>query len=104
MSKFGFSDSIKEPPAIELPKPAKSGKKPDKAKVAKAVAAGKDLGFVSREGQGTVRRTGRKRTEPQGKLLIAGPERVIEQFRAYCDQEGVSYWAGLEVLLNGEVR
>ena len=34
-----------------------------------------------------------------GKVGIVGPQRVIDAFRAFCDQEDVTLWEGLERLL-----
>ncbi|WP_425106613.1 hypothetical protein [Ancylobacter sp.] len=108
MSKYGFPDDEGEaPPIISLPNPKPKAQKPEPALVAEAVKAGQELGFVPRElpaAERSVkapRRPGRRRVEPQDKLLVTGPARVIEAFREFCEQENASsYWVALEMLLN----
>ena len=106
MGKYGFSDDVEPaaPQLISLPKPKPKADKPAPALVADAVRAGESLGFVSREprkkAEAPARRPGRQRTEPQAKLLVTGPERVIDAFRAYCEREDIaSYWQAIERLL-----
>lgn len=111
MGKYGFDDAASAP-VITLPTPKPKSEKPPPELVADAVRAGQQLGFVPREPvaqpasampetpTARERRGGRRKTEPQGKLLIAGPERVMEAFRLYCDERDIaSYWAALEDLL-----
>lgn len=106
MSKYGFDDeTIGEAvaDAIALPKPKPKVARPPAEAVKEAVRAGEKLGFVSREPASVrrPRRGGRRKApEPQDQINIAGPARVIEAFRAYCDAQGTSsYWVGLEALL-----
>lgn len=96
MSKYGFSGGI------ELPKPPKSSKarpKVEPGSVEKAVEAGKFLGFVSREAS-TRLKPGPKRKEPQDKVSIPGPKRVVDDFRAFCRERNLTLWQGLELLLS----
>ncbi len=98
MSKFGFDNKDK----IDLPIPPKSKSKASSATIQEVAEAGKSLGFVSREASSSkpARRRGRQQTEPQDKMLVTGPKRVIDAFKDYCDREGsASYCAGLENLL-----
>lgn len=60
---------------------------------------GKAHGFVTRDAI-SKRKTGPKRTEPQGKLTLTGPTRVLDDLQAYCDElGGVPYWKAIETLL-----
>lgn len=97
--KYGFGGGI-ELPKIDSPKlrPA-----PDQRALKEAVEAGVTLGFVSREPI-TKRKPGPKRTEAQDKVSIPGPKRVIDQFRAFCNEQDVTLWEGLELLLQGRGR
>ncbi|MDU9007007.1 hypothetical protein [Sedimentitalea todarodis] len=96
MSKYGFGGGI------ELPKPSgpsKTRPKVEPDSVEKAVEAGKSLGFVSREAF-TRLKPGPKRKEPQDKVSIPGPKRVVDQFRAFCRERNLTLWQGLELLLS----
>ena len=96
MSKYGFDGGI------DLPKPSKSSKTRPKAEpgsVEKAVEAGKSLGFVSRDAS-TRLKPGPKRREPQDKVSIPGPKRVVDKFRAFCQDRDLTLWQGLELLLS----
>ena len=96
MSKYGFGGGI------DLPKPSESSKtrpKVEPGSVEKAVEAGKSLGFVSREGS-TRLKPGPKRKEPQDKVSIPGPKRVVDEFRAFCRERDLTLWQGLELLLS----
>lgn len=95
MSKYGFGGGI------ELPKtnaPTKPRPKIEAENVEKAVQAGSELGFVSRE-PSTRLKPGPKRKEAQDKVSIPGPKRVIDEFRTYCRSENLTLWQGLERLL-----
>lgn len=96
MSKYGFDGGI------NLPKPSESSKTRPKAEpgsVEKAVEAGKSLGFVSRDAS-TRLKPGPKRREPQDKVSIPGPKRVVDKFRAFCRDRDLTLWQGLELLLS----
>ncbi len=98
MSKYGFGGGI------ELPKtttPAKPRPKIETEHVEKAVQAGTELGFVSRETSNRLK-PGPKRKEPQDKVSIPGPKRVTDEFRAYCRSRGLTLWEGLERLLQDQ--
>lgn len=99
MSKYGFGGGIELPPAA----PAKPRRPVADDTLHEAVAAGEKLGFVSREPLPR-RKPGPKRTEPQGKVSIPGPKRVIDAFRVYCNDENLTLWQGLERLLEGQGR
>ena len=97
-NRYGFGGGI------ELPKTTATPEAPPKAdhiRIAEAVEAGSPLEFVDREPSG--RRTpGPKRTEPQAKISIPGPKRVIDSFRMFCQEHDVTLWRGLELLLSDE--
>ena len=92
--KYGFGGGI------ELPKVGTPHRRPavDQTALTEAVQAGRDLGFVNRE-PGARRKPGPKRTEPQDKVSIPGPKRIIDAFRAFCTARDVTFWEGLEMLL-----
>lgn len=98
MSKYGFGGGI------ELPKtttPSKPRPKIETEHVEKAVQAGTELGFVSREASNRLK-PGPKRTEPQDKVSIPGPKRVTDDFRNFCRTHNMTLWQGLEYLLKVE--
>lgn len=98
-SKYGFGAGIVLP-KNEAPKPREM---PDQSILKDAIEAGTALGFVSREPVAK-RKPGPKRTEPQDKISIPGPKRVIDEFRVYCTAQNVSLWEGLNLLLQAEKR
>ena len=82
MSKYGFGAEG----GIELPKantPTRQRPKIETEHIEKAVQAGSELGFVSREPSIRLK-PGPKRTEPQDKVSIPGPKRVVDDFRNFC--------------------
>jgi hypothetical protein len=94
---YGFGSSKG---TIELPKATKAKVEQKPTSLEQIAEAGKELGFVSREHR-QARRPGPKRTEPQGKLTLTGPKRVLDQLQAKCDEMGgVPYWKAIEDLLN----
>lgn len=98
MSKYGFSGGI------ELPKTSTTKKTRPKVaaeSVEKAVQAGSELGFVSREPSIRLK-PGPKRKEPQDKVSIPGPKRVVDEFRSFCRMRNMTLWQGLEYLLGRE--
>jgi hypothetical protein len=97
--KYGFGGGI-ELPKTDTPKPRIAL---DQGALKDAVEAGTTLGFVSRE-PSAKRRPGPKRTEAQDKVSIPGPKRVIDQFRAFCNEQNVTLWEGLELLLQSRGR
>ena len=99
-SRYGFGGG-----GIELPKPATPTPRApmDRSALREAVQAGAELGFVSREA-GAKRKPGPKQKEPQDKVSIPGPKRVVDQFRAYCIEQNVTLWEGLEMLLQQKGR
>ena len=97
--KYGFGGGI-ELPNIDSPKPRLA---PDQNALKEAVEAGATLGFVNRE-HTAKRKPGPKRTEAQDKVSVPGPKRVIDQFRAFCTEQNVTLWEGLELLLQGRGR
>jgi hypothetical protein len=92
MSTYGFGGGI------DLPKQSKARPTIDQNRIVRAVEAGRGLGFVSRE-SATRLKPGPKRTEPQDKVSIPGPKRVIDDFRSYCVARNITLWQGLEALL-----
>lgn len=91
--KYGFDGGI------SLPAPKKKIVTTPKARLDEAVKAGNEMGFLDRDPK---RRSkpGPKRTEPQDKVSIPGPKRVIDDFRNFCNAENMTLWQGLEELLN----
>lgn len=96
--KYGFGEGIKLP---KTPKVSKPRPKVKPEALNEAVRAGNDLGFIAREPNAR-RKPGPKRREPQDKVSIPGPKRVIDSFRAYCTTRDVTLWQGLEALLNNQ--
>jgi hypothetical protein len=82
-------------------------KKPDAAPERQATVTkealdrvGKAAGFISRQSKASRRRPGPKRTEPQGKITVTGPQRIIDALQARSDAlGGVPYWQVIEELL-----
>lgn len=101
-NKYGFGDD--NTTQIKLPPPKQAKPKPTPAAVADAARAGEGLGFVPREPQSSpaapVGRRRKKETEPQDKIFISGPARVIQAFRDHADAAGLTYWEALERLLD----
>lgn len=93
--KYGFSGGINLPKTTPTVKPRP---KVDSSSLSEAVKAGADLGFVSREPV-TRLKPGPKRKEPQDKVSIPGPKRVVDDFRAFCLVRNLTLWQGLELLL-----
>jgi hypothetical protein len=92
-------DAAITPTGIRLVKPKAAAPTTPVSVREKIAEAGQPLGFVSRE-TASRRKPGPKRREVQGKVMLTGPERVFEDFRAYCDElGGVPYWKALESLL-----
>lgn len=99
MSKYGFGGG-----GIELPTPDIAPKpRPiiEPQAVKKAVQAGAEQGFISREPSSRLK-PGPKRKEAQDKVSIPGPKRVVDDFRAYCRSRDITLWEGLEQLLAAE--
>lgn len=98
MSGYGFDDDDIHVPLVNL-EPSKAN---TSAPLGAAKKAGKELGFVDRSPSNTkpkMRGARRAKSEPQGKILITGPERVLEKLRRYSDEENIPYWLALEKLL-----
>ena len=93
--KYGFGGGIDLPTQDEPEHRAPV----DRTVLKKAVRAGNELGFVDRESP-VRRKPGPKRTEPQDKVSIPGPKRVIDQYRDFCIEQDVTLWRGLELLLS----
>lgn len=109
-SKYGFSDNTAEEaavPPVKLPEPKPWSERPSEEAVAELARRGQELGFVSREpGHAATASVAaapagrRRKPEPQDKVMVAGPARVLKPFRDFCDAEGLSsYWAGIEKLM-----
>lgn len=94
-SKYGFGGGI-QLPKVESSTPRAQQKSPD---LSRALKAGNDLGFVSREPISR-RKPGPKRMEAQDKVSIPGPKRIIDRYRTYCAEHNLTLWQGLEELLN----
>ena len=55
-------------------------------------------GFVSREAVGRVERT-RKMKEPMDHAYVRGPLSLINRFKNYCNETGLSYGEALDELM-----
>lgn len=96
--KYGFNDMTD---AVKLPSLTPQRKPEPATDLAKVRQTGVELGFVSRDAAPVRRKSGPKRTEPQDRITIAGPKRVMDRLKAYCDQRGgISYHEALEALLD----
>ena len=98
--KYGFGGGI-ELPKMDPPRPRLAL---DQRTLKDSVEAGTTLGFVNRAPPPATRQPGPKRTEAQDKVSIPGPKRVIDQFRAFCTEQNVTLWEGLDLLLQGRGR
>lgn len=98
MTKYGFGGGIELPKTTNPPKPRPQI---EAESVEKAVQAGSQLGFVNREPT-TRLKPGPRRTEPQDKVSIPGPKRIVDEFRNFCRSNDLTLWQGLEYLLNNE--
>lgn len=96
--KYGFNDKTD---AVKLPSQAAQRKPEPAPDFARIRQTGAELGFVPRDAAPARRKTGPKRTEPQDRVTITGPKRVLDRLKAYCDQRGgISYHEALEILLD----
>lgn len=94
-SKYGFGGGIELPKSTPEAKPRP---KIERNALDQAVQAGNEMGFVSREPVARMK-PGPKRKEPQDKVSIPGPKRVIDDFRNFCRERDMTLWQGLELLL-----
>lgn len=93
---YGFDKPLE---TVKLPQQVAS-KKAEAVDMSSVLQAGSSLGFVSREATAR-RKTGPKRTEPQDKITIAGPKRIIDRLKAYCDRQGgIAYHTAIEAMLD----
>lgn len=96
---YGFGKTEETKSAITLPK-STGAKVKQAVNVEQAVQAGQAMGFVARSSTAK-RKPGPKRIEPQGKLTLTGPQRILERLQAHCDtMGGVPYWQAIEDLLD----
>ena len=93
--KYGFSGTINLPTEGEPTHRAPV----DRTVLKEAIRAGNELGFVDRDPSAR-RKPGPKRTEPQDKVSIPGPKRIIDRYRDFCIERDVTLWRGLELLLS----
>jgi len=120
-SSFGFGDDFSDlskiKPSLVTQAPSKAAKpkigKAPKKKTAKPAVLkareaasdkiAKSMGFASREAPQLTLLKKRRRThhdEPVDQLSIRGPVRVLNDFITHCEDQGVSYWEGMETLLD----
>ena len=93
MSTYGFGGG-----GIALPEAQAQRTRVDTDALGRAAEAGRALGFEPRDAA-VRRKPGPKRREPQVKMSIAGPARVLDSFRAYCDAHGLTQREGIERLM-----
>lgn len=98
--------------AAPKPKPKAVKKAPTKPAAKPAVRDAQDrlaksMGFTSREAVTvppvTLKR--RRRTqhdEPVDQLSVRGPVRILNAFIEHCESQNLSYWEGLEILLEAK--
>ena len=98
-SKYGFGGGIQLP----RQEPTPSRPRQETPDLSKALKAGDDPGFVNR-GPSFRLKPGPKRTEPQDKVSIPGPKRIIDRYRACCPERNLTLWKGLEDLLDAAAR
>jgi len=123
-ASFGFDMNFDDLSTVKPapPKSASAAKRPKPAAVkpaAKSAAAApkpavlkareeasdkiaKSMGFSSREAAKPLMLKKRRRThhdEPVDQLSIRGPVRILNDFITHCEDQGLSYWEGLETLL-----
>jgi len=90
--------AVKKDPKRAAPKPAVL-----KAREAASDKIAKSMGFSSREAAKPIILKKRRRThhdEPVDQLSIRGPVRILNDFITHCEDQGLSYWEGLETLLD----
>ena len=111
-----FDDlSAAKPLTRAVPTPPKSKAKPKPKPVTKPKArrapkpsqdaVAKSMGFTSREPSAPVLLKRRRRIqhdEPVDQLSVRGPVRVLNAFIAHCEADNLSYWEGLEALLEAK--
>lgn len=90
-----FAGIVLPPEDLVTPEPRHGA--PDALRA--AVRAGQQLGYVNRDPAPARRKPGPRATEPQGKLTIAGPQRVFDAFRKFCDDQDMTLAQGLDALL-----
>ena len=96
MTGYGFNDDD-EPQ--ELPKLLKKRKTVSKTEMQTVGMAGQELGFVSRTPTPQPRNRRLANREPQGKILVTGPERVLEKLRDLSISTNQPYWKVIEDLM-----
>ena len=92
------AEPVKKDPKRAAPKPAVL-----KAREAASDKIAKSMGFSSREAAKPIMLKKRRRThhdEPVDQLSIRGPVRILNDFITHCEDQGLSYWEGLETLLD----
>jgi len=109
LSNFTAQPNPKHKAATVQPEPAKNqtnkptGKKRGpKPKDSDTLA--KSLGFSSRESQPVLLKKRRRvqHNEAVDQLSIRGPVRILNDFITFCDQQGCSYWEGIDLLLQNQ--
>jgi len=92
------------PVKLPTPKTKKAVNRPIPANAKNIAEAGKKLGFVDRSPSRTKRRkTGPKQTEPQDRISLSGPKRVLDRLKARADEmDDAAYWEVIEYLLETE--
>ncbi|QFT29424.1 hypothetical protein FIV00_02905 [Labrenzia sp. THAF82] len=102
MTNYGFGSKKVTVDTLKLPQSSAKPAVPV-SNIAGVLQNGQELGFVSRE-PNTRRKPGPKRTEAQDKITVTGRKHTIDQLKAYCDLEGLSYCEAIERLLGNENR
>lgn len=100
MTDYGFNND-EEFIAPKLPK--KKQNNLPKEIVAEAVEEGASLGFVKRGGGVTSKTRRDINREPQGKILVTGPERIMDRLRETSIKHNLPYWRVIELLLDKEL-
>jgi len=79
-------------------KPTPLVEQPDLERENRAERAAEKVGFVSREPVTRVERV-RRQSEPQDSAYVRGPVSMINRFKQYCNDTGLSYGEALDELM-----
>jgi len=95
-SDLGFGKTRKLDLSGFAPRPAEKAPSPKEQEVSDRVA--ERAGFQSREPVQRIRRV-RKASEPLDQAFVRAPIDVINRFKQYCNETGMSYGEALDELM-----
>lgn len=99
MTGYGFEDE-NDHELPDLPKLPKKAGRVSNERLKSVVKAGEELGFVPRNPSVTNRSRKAVNKEPQGKILVTGPERVLSALRDLSISKDQPYWKVIEELIS----